>query len=252
MPRLCVSQFSSAAAKVGSEMRAFSNGVICGKNDRGRIISSSEELSAQAAREGKAIILMTEVGDVHYFCCTLCLSLLVICNLFYSYYYKHGRQARDIRQFWGLIMEFLELFASPCACNTARLSCDWNSWSTKGRLVTLTRCFGGSQDIAGVDRCPCWTTAHQPRALGTLRPCVLKQNAREDESERRHNFILFQWRRCTEHASNVANLVSRFTKPGHLARSFCWHILLCQISTSKRNAHEAQGCCQFQGVTNSK
>lgn len=228
--RGCVSVSEQRSGEGEERNEGFLQWCHLGQNNRGRMISSSEELSAQAAREGKAIILMTEVGDVHYFCCTLCLSLLVMCNLFYSYYYKRERQARDIRQFWGLIMGFLELFASPCAWNTARLSCDWNPWSTQGPSVTHTGAL-----VARVDRCPCWTTAHQPGAPGTLHPCVLKQNPREGESKRRQNFILFQGWRCVDHAPDVDNLVSRFTKPGHLARSFCWHTLLCQISASKES-----------------
>lgn len=159
MPRLYVSQFSSAAVKVKNEMKAFSDDVIFGKSDRWRIISSSKKLSAQPVREGKAIILIIEVGDVHYFCCTLCLSLLVMCNLFYSYYNKHECQARDIRLFWGLIIGFLELFASVCAWNPARLSCHWNFLSPEGPLVTHEKWFGGSQDTPPADRHPRWITA---------------------------------------------------------------------------------------------
>lgn len=161
MPRLYVSQFSSAAVKVKNEMKAcFFFSFFFWKSDRWRIISSSKKLSAQPVREGKAIILIIEVGDVHYFCCTLCLSLLVMCNLFYSYYNKHECQARDIRQFWGLIMGFLELFTSVCAWNTAKLSCDWNFLAPEDPLVTQAKWFAGSRDTPIVDRPLRWLTAH--------------------------------------------------------------------------------------------
>lgn len=94
---LCGSQCGSAAARDGR--KAFSDDVTFGKGDRGRIISRSRKWRAQPVREGKAVILIPEAGDVHYFGCTLCLSLLVMCNLFYGYYSERGCHARDIRQF---------------------------------------------------------------------------------------------------------------------------------------------------------
>jgi len=80
---------------VKNETKAFSDDVVFGKNDRLRIIPGSKKLSAQPVREGQTIILIIEVGDVHYFCCTLCLSLLVMCNLLYSGYNKRECQALD-------------------------------------------------------------------------------------------------------------------------------------------------------------
>lgn len=54
---------------------------------------------------------------------------------------------------------------------------------------------------------------------------VQKQTNRADEPKRRQNFILFQWWRGMDLASNTTVLARKL---------FCWHILLCQISTSKR------------------
>lgn len=66
-----------------------------------------------------------------------------------------------------------------------------------------------------------------------------QQKPGEDESKRRQNILLERWRRM-DLASNAAVL----------ARSvFCWHILLCQISTWKRNPRKVRGCSHKFEIT---